>query len=97
MRPSCDVVQPNTVTPSASSASVRAALVCFGHLSPPAPSPISRGVDDELETERSQVLFCEECGCDSDDEARGWEGHLAWEDDGSTTVVIFCPACSVEV
>jgi hypothetical protein len=29
-------------------------------------------VDDELETERTQVLFCEECGCDSDDEARGW-------------------------
>jgi hypothetical protein len=54
-------------------------------------------VDDELETERSQVLFCEECGCESEDEARGWEGHLAQEDDGSVSVVIFCPVCSVEV
>jgi len=54
-------------------------------------------VDDELETQRSQVLFCEECGCDSDAEARGWEGPLAQEDDGSVTVVIFCPVCSVEV
>ena len=33
-----------------------------------------------------QVLFCEECGCDSDNEARGWQAHLACEDDGSTTV-----------
>jgi hypothetical protein len=54
-------------------------------------------VDDELEKERTQVLFCEECGCDSDDEARGWEAHLAREDDGSTTVAIFCPVCSVEI
>ena len=69
--------------------------VCSGHLSPPTSSPISRGVDDELETERYQLLFCEECGCDSDDEARGWEGHLAREDDGSMTVVIFSPACSI--
>ena len=53
-------------------------------------------MDDELETERIQVLFCEECGCDSDDEARGWEGHLAAEDDGSTTVVIFGPGCLAE-
>jgi hypothetical protein len=43
------------------------------------------------------VVFCEECGCDSDDEARGWEAHLALEDDGTVTVVIFCPVCSVEV
>jgi hypothetical protein len=38
--------------------------------------------------ERTQVLFCEGCGCDSDDEARGWEAHLALDEDGSTTVVI---------
>jgi len=31
----------------------------------------------ELETERTKILFCEECGCDSDTEARGWEGHLS--------------------
>jgi hypothetical protein len=28
-------------------------------------------MDDELETERSQLLFCDECGQDSDDDARG--------------------------
>ena len=55
------------------------------------------GVDDELETQRSQVLFCEECGCESEDEARGWEAHLGLEEDGSMSVVIFCPVCSVEV
>ena len=55
------------------------------------------GVDDGLETERSQLLVCEECGCASEDEARGWEGHLAQEDDGSDTVAIFCPTCSIEV
>ena len=55
------------------------------------------GVVDELETQRSQVLFCEECGCDSEDEARGWEGHLAREDDGAESVVIFCPECSLDV
>jgi hypothetical protein len=43
------------------------------------------------------VLFCKECGCDSDGEARGWEAHLACEDDGATSVVIICPVCSVEV
>jgi hypothetical protein len=54
-------------------------------------------VDDELETRRSQRLFCEECGCDSDPEARGWEGHLAREEDGSVTLAFFCPMCSIEV
>lgn len=55
------------------------------------------GVDDELETERTRVLFFEECGCASDGEARGWEGHLARDEDGSDSVAIFCPDCSVEV
>ena len=54
-------------------------------------------MDDELETERAQVLFCEECGCESDDDPRGWEAHVALEDDGSMTVVVFCAVCSIEV
>jgi hypothetical protein len=54
-------------------------------------------MDDELETRRGQILFCEECGCESEDETRGWEGHLADEEDGSETVAIFCPVCSIEV
>ena len=49
-------------------------------------------MDDELETERTQVLVCEECGCDSDDDALGWEAHLGREDDGSTTVAILGPS-----
>jgi hypothetical protein len=58
-------------------------------------------VDDELETERShlqrsQLLFCDECGCDSDAEARGWEGHLAQEEDDTVTVAFFCPRCAAE-
>jgi hypothetical protein len=48
-------------------------------------------VDDELETERSQRLMCEECGCDSDEGAAGWEGHLGTEDDDTETVVFFLP------
>ena len=65
-----------------------AAIVSFGHLSPlRALAYISR-VDDELDTERSQLLVCEECGCESDDDAHGWEGHLAQEEDGSVTVVL---------
>jgi hypothetical protein len=54
-------------------------------------------MDDELETERLQLPVCGACGCDSDGEARGWEGHLGREDDDSVTVVFFCPTCSIEV
>lgn len=32
-----------------------------------------------------------------DDEASGWEGHLAQEEDGSVSVAFFCPVCSIEV
>jgi hypothetical protein len=39
----------------------------------------------------------EECGCDSDDEARGWEGHLAQEDDGTVSVAFFCPECVADI
>jgi hypothetical protein len=53
-------------------------------------------MDDELETERPQVLFCEECGCKSGDEAR-MGGASRREDDGSVTVAFFCPMCSIEV
>jgi hypothetical protein len=52
---------------------------------------------DELETRRGQILFCEECGCESEDDARGWEAHPAREEDGSVTVAFFCPVCSIEV
>jgi len=31
-------------------------------------------VDDELETERAELLVCEECGIESEDDARGWRG-----------------------
>jgi hypothetical protein len=54
-------------------------------------------MDDEFETARSQLPVCGACGCESDIEARGWEAHLAREEDGSDSVVIFCPMCSVEV
>ena len=53
-------------------------------------------MDDELETERSQLLVCEECGCDSDVLASGWQGHLALEDDDTVRVAFFCPECLVE-
>ena len=53
---------PNTEAPSA-------APVCSDTCRHPH-SRIISGVDDELETERSQVLVCEECGCESDEEAR---------------------------
>jgi hypothetical protein len=38
-------------------------------------------------------LICEECGCESDDWASGWEGDLAIADDGSESIVFFCPEC----
>ena len=49
-----------------------------------------------FETESTRVLDCEECGCDSDDDAHGWTGHLAREEDDSITVAVFCPVCSDE-
>ena len=51
-------------------------------------------MDDELETKRSQHLVREECGCESDDRAPGWEGHLAQEDDGTESVVCFVRSAS---
>jgi hypothetical protein len=52
---------------------------------------------EDVDTERSPRLVCEECGCDSDNGTRGWEGHLAQEEDGSVTVAFFCPVWSIEV
>jgi hypothetical protein len=53
-------------------------------------------VDDELGTERSQRLVCEECGCESDVFASASQGHLALEDDDTVWVAFFCPECLVE-
>ena len=54
-------------------------------------------MDDELGTDRSQHLVCEECRCESDDRAPGWEGHLAIEDDDTESVAFFCPECVDEL
>jgi hypothetical protein len=44
-----------------------------------------------------RLLTCEECGCPSDDDARGWVAFLA-EDDGlePTSVATVCPVCAAE-
>lgn len=52
---------------------------------------------DDLETERSPGLICEECGVESDARAAGWEAHLTLEDDGSEGVAFFCPECVDEI
>ena len=43
---------------------------------------VSGVASEDIDTERSTRFVCEECGCDSDAEARGWEGHLAQEQTG---------------
>ncbi len=44
------------------------------------------------------LLRCVECGCWSDEEARGWAGFLGGglddEDDEPTIVGLYCPACA---
>jgi hypothetical protein len=48
------------------------------------------------ETQAMQVLVCAECGCRSDEAARGWKVYLAGdsgEPDDEGEVVVFCPAC----
>jgi len=50
-------------------------------------------VADDVDTERSHRLRCEECAVELDLRAIGWEGHLALEDDGTTSVAFFCPEC----
>jgi hypothetical protein len=84
------VGDPNTEAPSA-------APVCSGPLVAVCVPAYISGVDDELETERSQHLVCEECGCESDVFTRGWEGHLGIEDDDSVSLVFFCPECVDEL
>jgi len=54
-------------------------------------------VDNELDTKRSHLLTCEECGCESDDRAPGREGHLAIEDDGTESVTFSCSECVDEL
>ena len=49
---------------------------------------------DDLDLQRSSRLICEECSEESDVYARGWEGHLALEDDGTELVLFFCPRCA---
>ena len=51
---------------------------------------------DEVCTGRSHRLICEECSEESDLEARRRQSHLALEDDGSETVLFFCPGCADE-
>jgi hypothetical protein len=53
-------------------------------------------VDDEPETQRPAVLVCDGCGCELEDDARGWTAHLAREEDDSIIVTVFCPNCSIE-
>ena len=42
-----------------------------------------------------KVLYCQECGCRSDD-GRGWIGHIADdpEDEQPPKVIVFCPPCA---
>ena len=54
-------------------------------------------MDEEPITERAQRLVCDECGRTSDLEALDWEGHLGRENDGSVTVIFFCPDCAESI
>jgi len=54
-------------------------------------------VADDIGTERSHRLTCEECSVESDLRAVGCEGHLALEDDGTTSVAFFCQECVDEL
>jgi hypothetical protein len=46
----------------------------------------------------ARLLVCEECGCVSDDDARGWSAYLAEDVEGvaPTSVATFCPECAAE-
>jgi hypothetical protein len=58
----------------------------LGHLSPDGCARMLCGMS---------ILTCSECACPSDEQARGWEGHLVdLDDDGEDEVVSFCPACA---
>jgi hypothetical protein len=54
-------------------------------------------VDEELETERSLRLICDECGAMSDLRAFGWEALLTHEENESEGVAFFCPDCVAEL
>ena len=42
------------------------------------------------------LLTCGECGCASDESAKGWAGFTGEDPDGvePTSVVIMCPVCA---
>lgn len=44
-----------------------------------------------------RLLRCAECGCWSDEDARGWAGVLGGgdeDDDDPELVYLYCPACA---
>jgi hypothetical protein len=53
-------------------------------------------VPEDIDVDHSPRLICEECGCESDDHAWGWEAHLGLDDDGTESVAVFCPDCVAE-
>jgi hypothetical protein len=42
----------------------------------------------------AELLRCANCGVESSSSASGWRAYLGAEDDDSTCVEIFCPACA---
>jgi hypothetical protein len=44
-----------------------------------------------------QRLVCRECGCESDEDALGWQAFLSDDprDDDPVVTVVFCPACAL--
>ena len=47
--------------------------------------------------EERVVLDCESCGVKSTERASRWRAFLGSEDDDSSSVVVMCPSCAVEV
>lgn len=43
------------------------------------------------------ILFCDECGCESDERAVGWRGYLleSEDDEAGPKVCFFCRGCAV--
>ena len=43
----------------------------------------------------SAGVRCQECGVEAEQDAQGWEAHLAdLDDDGQDEVVLYCPVCA---